>query len=336
MKPALRLGVLWLILARLASAADLYNGTPSAIVEPACITDPASAFVVEAPPPEDRFALVVRHMGVDAIAAAPSYDFGSIEGLPLTNLHVPDPRAAWQRARADSDANHTSAFQLHCFDAAFFINAWRFEPEQLIDEGPHVVYGFAFSDMPPAFDANPATDLVIQGELEVPWLYRPQGDAIAQTYFQVRLFDVTTERFFQMTFLLHQNTGVEYAPYADYARNDSLFVSTPLETNAVVTRSPFSAAPSAGSWTGLRFFRTQLTQANFRAAVDMANAFCAGRADVPDCTILPGRTSPLSVEPRDYLISEFSLITEVFNADTDANGMSVGLHVRALGLFNFR
>jgi hypothetical protein len=336
MRRHLSIGLLLLAPFGGVGAADLFNGTPSAIVEPDCIADPGAAFLTQSAPPEGRFTLIVRHLGLDALDVHPSYDFGAIEGLPLTNLSVPTPRGAWQRARSDQDPNYTSAFQVHCFDAGFFINTWRFEPRELIDEGPHVAYGFAFSDPPPAFDADPATDLVLQAELEVPWLYRPQGSAIAQTYFQIRLFDVSTERSFQMTFLLHQNTGVEFTPYADYARNDSLFVATPLMTNAVITRSPYSAAPSATSWTGLRFFRAQLTPANFRAAIDLVNGFCATRGDVPDCSVLPARATPLSIDPTHYVVSEFSVITEIFNADTDANGLSIGLHLRGLGLYNFR
>jgi hypothetical protein len=317
-------------------AADPFNGTPSAIVEPACIDEPAGAFVAESPPPEDRFSIVVRHMGADALDVGTPYDFGALDGLPLTNLHVPEPRAFWQRAKSTGDPNYTSAFQVHCFDAGFFINTWRFEPQVLIDEGPHAVYGYAFSDPPPAFDGNLATDLAIQAELEIPWLYRPKGSAVAQTYFQIRFFDVTTERFLQMTFLLFDTRGVEFAPYANYARNDSLFVASPAATNAVVTRSPYSATPSGTVWTGLRFFRSQVTQSNFGAAIDLANQFCRTHVEVPDCAILPGRTTALSSDPTDYRIFEFAAITEVFDADTDENGLSVGLHLRALGLYNFR
>lgn len=324
-----------LLLSAASAAANLFNGSPSAIVEPACIDDSDAAFVVESPPPEDRFSLVVRHMGEDALDAKPSFDFGVFEGFPLTNLSVPEPRAAWQRAKSPQNADYTSAFQLHCFDAGFFINTWQFEPQILIDEGPHAVYGYAFSDPPFAYDRNPETDLVIQAEVEVPWVYRPQGRAIAQSYFQIRFYDVSTERFLQMTMLLHNNDGVEFTPYADYARNDSLFVASPAETNAVVTRSPYSAAPSVLPWTGLRFFRSQITQQNFRAAIELANAFCASRAEIADCVILPGRT-PLSFDPADYRIFEFSVITEIFNADTGRNGISVGLHLRGLGLYNFR
>src|SRR5262249_11968902 len=148
--------------------------------------------------------------------------------------------------------------------------------------------------------------------------------------------DVSSNRFLQTTFLLHDNAGVDFPPYADYARNDSLFVTAPAETNAVVTRSPYSADASADIWRGLRFFRSQITQANFKAAIALANDFCTKRPDVPDCVPLPGTNTALSADPADYRISEFGLITEVFDADTDVNGLSVGVHVRGVGLYNFR
>ena len=182
--------VVLLLLAPLSgAAADLYNGTPTAIVEPACIEDAGSALFAEGAPPEDRFMLVIRHMGEDAIDVATGVDFGALDGIPLTNLHVPAPRESWQRAKTGDDANYTSAFQVHCADAGRFINAWRFAPEDLIDEGPHAAYGFAFSDPPPAFDDNPDTDLVLQAEVEVPWVYKPGGTGIAQTFFQIRFYD---------------------------------------------------------------------------------------------------------------------------------------------------
>jgi len=319
-----------------ARAADPYNGTPSPIVEPVCIDDAESAFVRDAAPPEDRFTLSIRHLGDDALAVPAAYDFSSLEGVPLTNFRVPAPRGAWQRAKSQADPNFTSAFQLHCADAGIFINTWQFEPQALIDEGPHVAYAFAFSDMPPAFDADPGTDLAIQAQLEVPWLYRPQGQAVALAYFQLRFLDMSTGRFLQTTFLLFDDRGVGYAPYADYARNDSLFVSAPADTSAVVTRSPFSAAPSEQAWTGLRFFRSQITQDNFRSAIDLANAFCRDRSDIPDCAVPAGRSGALSRNPADYRIAEMGFIAEIFDADQDRNGLSLGLHLSGLGLYRFR
>ena len=317
-------------------AADLYAGIPTVLVDPVCITDPADAFQAEGPPPEDRYALVVRHMGADALQIATDYDFSALDGRPLTNLRVPAPRSVWQRAKTSEDPNFTSAFQLHCADAGFFINAWRFAPEELIDEGPHATYGYSFSKPPAAFDADERTDLVIQAELEVPWHYRPAGDAVVQTYFQIRFVDTTSGRFLQMTLTLFNTDGVTFEPYASYARNDSLFVAAPLDSSAVVTRSPYSAEPSGVRWTGLRFFRGQISPANFRAALDLANRYCADKNFIPDCTVASGEITPLHTDPGAYRITEFSVITEVFNADTGSNGVSVGLHLRGLGLYNFR
>ena len=100
--------------------------------------------------------------------------------------------------------------------------------------------------------------------------------------------------------------------------------------------SPYSHPATTETWTGLRFFRTQITPANFAAAIAMANRFCATRADIPDCEIAEGLGAALSTDPAGYLLIEFSVITELFNADTDRNGVSVGLHLNGLGAYNFR
>lgn len=319
-----------------ALGADLYHGTSSPIMAPICITDPASSFVLDQVAPEDRFALVIRHMDADALSANASHDFGAIDEMPLTGFHTDIPRAFWQRAKVDLDANFTSAFQLQCADAGIFINAWRFAPQELTDEGPHVAYAYTFSAWPRVFDGDPNTDLVFQVSMEVPWLYRPAGEAAVQTYFQARFFDITSDKMLQMTLLIYSGQDVSYPAYADYARNDSLFVSAPLATTGVATLSPYSFPATTQTWTGLRFFRAQITPANFAAAIAMANRFCTARADIPDCGIAPGRDAALSADPADYLMTEFSVITELFNADTDRNGMSLGLHLNGLGAYNFR
>ncbi len=336
----MNLRTLWVMLpaslAGTVAAANLYNGTPTPIKEPACIADPDPAFVLDQPAPEDRYILVVRHMDSDALSTKPSYDYGALGEQPLTGFHPDVPRDFWQRAKADVDANYSSAFQLQCADAGMFINTWRFEPQTLIDEGPHAAYTYAFSDWPPIYDGNPDTDFVLQASLEVPWLYRPAGEAIAQIYFQARFFDASSGKPLQMTLLVFANEGIAYSPYVDYARNDSLFVSAPLTTTAIATRSPYSYGATAEPWTGLRFFRAQITPANFGAAVALVNQFCARRPDIPDCAIPPGRDLALSRDPADYRLIEFSVITEVFNADTGRNGMSVGMHLQSLGAFTFR
>lgn len=319
-----------------ALAANLYTGTPSPIREPDCIADPTAAFIVDQEAPADRFALIVRHMDANALSANAGYDFGALGDQPLTGFHAGAPRSFWQRAKADLDPNYTSAFQLQCADAGLFINAWRFAPQELTDEGPHAAYAYTFSAWPRVFDGDSNTDLVFQVSMEIPWLFRPAGDAVVQTYFQARFVDVTSGRPLQMVLLIFSNAGAAYPAFADYARNDSLFVSSPLATTEVATLSPYSFPATAETWSGLRFFRAQITPANFAAAIDMANRFCKTHAAIPDCTLFGGRGAALSPDPVEYRLIEFSLIAELFNADTERNGVSVGLHLRGLGAYNFR
>lgn len=317
-------------------AANLHIGVPSPLAEPVCITDPAESFVVDNGAPPGRYALVVRHMDADAMAAQPAYDFGALGDVPLTGFHPATPRAYWQRAKTDAGPDHTSAFQLQCGDAGFFINTWRFAPRSLTDEGPHAAYGYRFSPWLPVFDGSPDTDLALQVSMQVPWLFRPAGNAVAQSYFQVRFLDTTSGRFLQLVLLIFSSRGVAYPAYADHARNDSVFVSAPLATTTVATLSPYSHPATAQTWSGLRFFRAQITPANFSAALDMANRYCAAHAEIAECGAGAGGEPAFSADPTAYLITEFSVITEIFGADTGVNGMSMGLHLQGLGAYNFR
>jgi hypothetical protein len=86
----------------------------------------------------------------------------------------------------------------------------------------------------------------------------------------------------------------------------------------------------------LRFFRSQITQQNFRAAIDLANQFCRNRPDVPDCSILPGHTTPLSTDPTDYRISSSASSARYSTPIPTRTASRWALHVRALGLYNFR
>jgi len=164
-----------------ATAADLYNYQVTPLKAPDCVSDLSTALFEEnipqaVPPhptlPVSNFYLIVRYMGDDAISSSPSYDFGHIDvsypwppyrGLALTGLTVPDPTAQWQRAkRSDANPDNSSAFQIHCYDAASYINTWMFPFQTLVGGGPHAIYGYSFNDPPPPaiFDDNPATDFV--------------------------------------------------------------------------------------------------------------------------------------------------------------------------------
>jgi hypothetical protein len=133
----------------------------SELKAPDCVQDVSSAFFsqndqqtepIHPVLPVSNFYLLVRYVGDNAIAAAPSFDFSrfpdtygdpSIRGWPLTNLAVPDPKSAWQRAsRLDATTANSSAFQVHCYDAASFINTWTFPQRSIRWGSPHAIYGY--------------------------------------------------------------------------------------------------------------------------------------------------------------------------------------------------
>src|SRR6266478_3239977 len=111
-----------------AGGADLYNAEVTELKAPDCVADPSQSFFAEniqpAEPPHPtlpihRFYLIVRYLGDESILAAPAFDFGRFpedfawppyRGMALTDLSVPEPKAAWQRARsADATMDNSSA-----------------------------------------------------------------------------------------------------------------------------------------------------------------------------------------------------------------------------------
>ena len=65
-------------------AADLVNASFTPVKGPDCVTDASKSFLAQGvlppnpPVPYDQFYLVARHMGKDAVAAAPAADFSRV------------------------------------------------------------------------------------------------------------------------------------------------------------------------------------------------------------------------------------------------------------------
>jgi hypothetical protein len=300
-----------------------------------------------------HYYFVVRNLGLDVVAAQPAYDFGHLPadyvysafgGVALTGLSVPEPRPTWQRSpRVDSTADNSSAFQLHCFDAGSFINTWTFPYTNVPGSGAHSVYGYDFQDpqLPPAFDDDPATDLVLQVSLEVPWVAlwpspttgeEPVGEVSLFAYFR----DRTTGKLFVALMLLFDNRlGVDgtIAPYvADDLRTP--FVSMTLNSQAgYATLSPVSSSATGVPWTGLRFFRGHISQDNFRSMLRDINAYCAGHRDAPFCDAAPSSANAFTEDVTNYDITIFGVLHEVGRAP-DSN-ISMGLHLYDLGIWHF-
>ena len=358
--------LLWLSIIAAAGAADLsdYEATPLKASD--CVTDLSAALFEENTPqaipphptlPVSNFYLIVRYMGDDAISASPSYDFGHIDAaypwppyrnLALTGLTVPEPKAQWQRAkRADADPDNSSAFQIHCYDAGSYINTWNFPAQTISGGGPHSIYGYSFNNPPPPaiFDGNPATDFVLQASIEIPWFGEytgPPGAEQATPIGQVSVFAYFRDRFTSKTFALllgvfDNRSGTDTSYPSSVAHDGSTpFVSVPFNENAAfATLSPYSSTYTGIPWTGLRFFRAHITQANFSAAVAAINTYCRFHTDARYCDIFPFIWTSYSSSVTNYELTDFGVLHEVDRGGPNGN-LSMGVHVYGLGAWNFR
>ena len=347
-----------------ARAADLLNARFTPVKGPDCVQDVSNSFFAHGvatasnpPLPYDRFYLLVRHMGPDAVAAAPAVDFShfpadypwpEVRGLPLTGLSVPEPKPLWQRShRADATADLASAFQLHCHDAGSFINTWTFPDQPIVGGGPHAIYGFRFNESaPPAiFDDHPDTDFVLQAGIEIPWFARwqdPSGQAQFDPVGQVSLFayfrDRSTAKSFALLLAVFDNRAGNDGTYAPTVAHDGStpFATTPLnDMAAYVTLSPFSSVYTGVPWSGLRFFRGHVSQRNFRDAIDDINVFCAAHRALPFCSDDPRLGVAFGSDPASYVLTDFGVLHEVFRGGPFGN-VSMGVHIFDFGAWNAR
>ena len=347
-------------------AADLYNYEATPLKASDCVTDLSTALFEENTPPTtaphptlpvNNFYLIVRYMGEDAISASPSYDFGHIDAsyvwppyrsLALTGLTVPVPKSQWQRAkRSDADPDNSSAFQIHCYDSGSFINTWTFPTQALTGGGPHAIYGYSFNNPPPPaiFDGNPVTDFVLQASIEIPWFSAytgpPDGEQ-ATPIGQVSLFAYFRDRFTGKTFALllgvFDNRSGANSSYPSTVAHDGStpFVSVPFnESAAYATLSPYSSTYTGIPWTGLRFFRAHITQANFSAALDAINTYCGSHSEARYCNVFPFLWTAYSSSAANYELTDFGVLHEVDRGGRNGN-LSMGVHVYGLGAWNFR
>jgi hypothetical protein len=346
-----------------AVAADFTSFEATPLKEPECITDASQSFVAQNgapfgerwhPLPVDRYYMVVRYLGDDAVAAAPAFDFSrfppsygwpAARGQALTHLTVPEPKSAWQRAKsADAGIDTSSAFQLHCYDAASYLNTWTFPYGTVIGGGPHAIYGYSFSGRPPPaiYDRNPATDFVLQASIEVPWFAawadpaaasQPIGQASFFAYFRDRFTDKT----FALLLAVFDNRYATSPTYASFVAHDGQtpFVSMPLNAHAAyATPSPYSAAFTGTPWTGLKFFRAHITQQNFRDAVAAINAYCRAHLLEQQCNLMPYIWDAFSPSVDNYELTEFGVLHELFRGP--GHNLSMAVHVHDLGAWNFR
>jgi hypothetical protein len=345
-----------------ADAADPANSVFTPLKAPDCVTDTSSSFFVDDSSladhptlPQDRYFMVVRHMGADAAAMRPDFDFSrfpddygwvAVRGHGATGFAVPDPKQLWQRAsQVDATIDTASAFQLHCLDAGTFINSWTFPATTVSGGGPHAIYGFIFGQPPSLFDLQPGTDFVLQAAVEVPWfaawpdpgpaaLYAPVG----QVAFYAYVRDRVTGKTFALIVALFDNRAGPEGSYPPAVAHDGQtpFATTPLNHEAAYAhRSPYSATYTGVVWTGLRYFRVHVSQAGFRRALADVNAYCRTNLAASFCADDPRIDASYSGEPANYDLTGFGIIHEIFRGGMNGN-VSMGVHVYDLGAWNAR
>jgi hypothetical protein len=349
-----------------ACAADLFNFQATALKGPDCITDASLSFFAQnvqpAEPPHPtlpigRYYLIVRYLGVDAISAPAAADFSHfpqsypwppVRGMALTGLSVPDPRVAWQRAaHVDATADDSSAFQLHCYDAASFINTWTFPDVSVTGGGPHSIYGYSFYDTqtPLVYDSNPGTDFVLQASVEIPWFAAwpdPVTSAGGEPVGQVNLFayfrDRRSGKTFALLLAIFDNRFRSNPSYSSFVAHDGAtpFASMPINSDGRYgMASPRSSSFTGNVWTGLRFFRVHVTQANFRQMLADINAHCQAHTGERYCDSSTPTGTAYSPAATDYEITDFGVIHEIGRGGPHGN-VSMAVHIYDLGAWNFR
>jgi hypothetical protein len=204
----------------------------------------------------------------------------------------------------------------------------------------------AFDDAtaPLVYDSNPETDFVLQASVEIPWLATwqdPLDAAGAGPIGQVGLFAYFCDRLSNKTFALmltiFDNRFATSPSYAPFVAHDGAtpFVSMPIGGHGKYgTTSPVSSAFTGNTWTGLRSFRVQVTQDDFRQALADVNAYCHAHPAQRFCGIAMSTGDAYSPSVTDYQIIEFGVIHEIWRTPTQ--NLSMGVHVFDLGAWNFR
>ncbi len=347
-------------------AADLFNFQVTALTSPECLDDVSDLFFSQNLPPTvpvhptlpiGSYYMLVRYLGADSVSAPSAYDYGylpqsypwpPVRGMALTGLSVPEPVAAWQRAdRPDATPDNSSAFQLHCYDAGSFINTWTFPDLPLTGGGAHSIYGYSYYDAqsPLIFDSNPGTDFVVQASVEIPWFAAwadPMAPAGIVPVGEVSLFaylrDRQSGKTFALLFGIFDNRYGSNPTYASFVSHDgeTPFVSMPINSSGkYLTLSPYSSTFTGNVWSGLKFFRAQVSQVKFSQALADMNAYCHAHSTENYCGSSTPAGNAYSPVVTDYEITDFGVLHEVVRGGTNGN-LSMGVHIYGLGAWNFR
>jgi len=231
--------------------------------------------------------------------------------------------------RGYRDVVGTSAFQLKCSEAGFFINTATFSHAVALQgEGPNVSLGRALDPPAPAF--HDSTALVIEANVRAPWVQSqgvPVGEGTAQLGLSIYFQDRTSGVVVAVTMGLFDNrpAGVNGSGVEGWGNDTHIaFSSSPLAAFDALGRPVRFVTVGASSaqmqyvqpWPESRHFVAIVTPTN------MAAALATLKEQVPS----------LSPRPTDYVVLSFGFGGEVIAGTGNEHNVSFGASVSDLVL----
>lgn len=310
------------------AANPLARGTA---VSPADCPDTRDMVVEYDAAPTDRTYLRVQHIGdpgTEELAAEAgnvvTWDVGVVTGFETGS-------GAQRGYRDEPPPVATSAFQLACGGAGFFINTLQFSHRSpLVGEGPNVSVARDFGRPFPAF--HDGASIVIEGTIRVPWVSNQRTPVVSEGTAQVGFFYYAQDSRSGMVIAHLLAVFDNRAPGTNGSGVESwgsdghvAFISSPIaavdglgDPVRFLSYSPASATMQyQRGWQEPRRFVARISPDNFRSALELLRA---------------GSLPQISGDPQDYRILSFGVLGEVFPGTGDEDNVALGASVTDLAL----
>ena len=328
-RSAARLAACWLG----AFAAAAAQANPAARFAPLSGVDcagPANFVSQSEPAPLGVTYMRVQHIGdagteeqAQQVANAVTWDVSQVTGLAA-------PAGAQRGYRDQGPPNASSAFQLWCDRAGFYIDSWSFRHAlPLTGEGPSISLARDYDPPLPLFEG--ALAVVMEAVVRVPHVRVQQTPVTSWGAAQVGFFQYLRDRtsgvyIAQLVQLFDNRAPGTNGAATEYLGSDGVvaFISSPLlERDAASGREVRFITPAgtermrSEAWSDARDFRVVITRENFQAAIDELRA---------------GPLPHISANVEDYGVTLFGILGEVFPGPGDANNVALGASVERFRL----
>lgn len=250
----------------------------------------------------------------------------------VTGLYPPEPASAAQRGfRNDPPPVASSAFQLSCAAAGFWIDTARFShAKPLTGEGPSITVARELQPFARIY-RSPADTMTMEAQVQVKTLLTRQphvAEGTAQVSFAYYARDLTTTtEFIQVIGLFDSRPLGVGGSGAEGLSSDgnNAFISSPLRAadaggvpvRYVTVGGDTETLRTVTAWDRPLLFRARVTYANFQAMLLRLKA---------------GPLPAISTRPEDYRITLFGVLAEVFPGTGTDYEVAIGGQVKDLRL----